>query len=159
MSNAKESKISTKESHVDEDDIDLPEVVNKRVKALKKIQYDLTKLEVEFFKEIHALDYKYHNLQVPMFEKRATIVQGDYEPTDDESEWHSVDEDEADPDPKNKSKMDELKDVQGIPDFWLIIFKNVRILREMIQPYDEPILKHLKDVKLITKNDPIVSKI
>lgn len=45
----------------------------------------------------------------------------------------------------------------GIPEFWLTIFKNVGILAEMVQEHDEPILKHLIDVKVILlKADPMV---
>lgn len=136
----------------------LPPVVKKRVKALKKLQFDLTKLEAQFFKEVHALECKYHALHVPLFEKRATIVKGEYEPTEEESEWPSDDEVELAEHLKDKVKLEENKDVKGIPDFWLTIFKNVGILREMVQPHDEPILKYLKDIKLIVNDEPMVSK-
>lgn len=50
-----------------------------------------------------------------------------------------------------------LENVSGIPDFWLTIFKNTQMLSEMIQEADEPILKHLIDVKVIFLNEPMVS--
>lgn len=37
--------------------------------------------------------------------------------------------------------------VKGIPDFWYNIFKNVSMLCEMVQEYDEPIIKSLQDIK------------
>lgn len=43
-------------------------------------------------------------------------------------------------------------DVKGIPDFWFNIFRNVSMLSEMMQDYDEPILKALLDIKGWFKN-------
>jgi len=45
---------------------------------------------------------------------------------------------------------------KGIPDFWLVIFKNVGILAEMVQEHDEPILKHLKDIVVTLTDKPMV---
>ncbi|NEU33483.1 NAP domain-containing protein, partial [bacterium LRH843] len=43
-----------------------------------------------------------------------------------------------------------------IPEFWLTIFHNVALLNEMVQPHDEPILKHLQDIKVeFLKADPM----
>ena len=47
---------------------------------------------------------------------------------------------------------------QGIPEFWLTVCKNVDLLAEMIQEHDEPILKHLTDIKVnFTESQPEVS--
>lgn len=126
----------------------LPVGIKNRVKALKKIQFDMTKIEAENFKEIHSLECKFHELHVPDYEKRAAIIKGDYEPSDEESLFHSDGEGDA-------AGGDE--DVKGIPNFWLTIFANVRILRDMVQPYDVPILKHLMDIKLFIKEEPMVN--
>uniref|UniRef100_A0A2K6N2Y6 Nucleosome assembly protein 1 like 1 n=1 Tax=Rhinopithecus bieti TaxID=61621 RepID=A0A2K6N2Y6_RHIBE len=40
------------------------------------------------------------------------------------------------------------EDPKGIPEFWLTVFKNVDLLSDMVQEHDEPILKHLKDIKV-----------
>ncbi|CAH0561013.1 unnamed protein product [Brassicogethes aeneus] len=135
----------------------LPTVVKRRLKALKNLQFENTKLEAEFFKEVHDLECKYHLLHTPLFEKRNNIVNGTYEPVDDECQWPSEDEAELSEDLKDKVKLEDKdnKDVKGIPDFWLTIFRNVSILSEMVQSHDEPILKHLKDIKLICKENPM----
>lgn len=44
---------------------------------------------------------------------------------------------------------------KGIPEFWLTIFKNVDLLAEMVQDYDEPILKHLVDIQLKFHDEPM----
>ena len=50
-------------------------------------------------------------------------------------------------------KKDE--DMKGVPEFWLTIFKNVDLLADMMQEHDEPILKHLTDIKVHYKESPM----
>ncbi len=54
----------------------LPAPVKRRLKALKKIQFEATKIEAKFYEEIHALEVKYHQMYTPLYEKRATITKG-----------------------------------------------------------------------------------
>merc|ERR1712071_132250 len=137
----------------------LPAVVQKRIKALKNIQLEITNVESEFFKEVHALECKYQSSYEPLFEKRATITKGDYEPTEEESTW-TLDDDDGELSEEMKSKAileGEKKDEEskGIPEFWLTIFKNVDLLADMMQEHDEPILKHLIDIKVQYKENPM----
>ncbi|CAG9854139.1 unnamed protein product [Phyllotreta striolata] len=138
----------------------LPPVVKRRIKALKKMQLETTNIEARFFKEVHDLECKYHKLYTPFYEKRNKIVNGQYEPNDEESQWPSDDEELTEA-IKEKLKLEEAKDVdikkdmKGIPDFWLTIFRNVCLLSEMVQPHDVPILKHLVDIKTIIKENPM----
>ena len=91
---------------------------------------------------------------------------GEYEPNDDECDWPSDEEDEelAD-DMKDKAKLEdektkkeaEEKDVKGVPEFWLTIFKNVDMLQEMVQEGDEPVLKKLQDITVTFSEKPMVS--
>jgi len=145
----------------------LPAPVKKRLKALKKVQLETTKLEAKFYEEVHQLECKYHQLYTPLYEKRAQITKGDYEPNEDECDWPSDDEEsdladdvkdkvkvkeesEGDKEKKAKengdSKMDE--DVKGVPEFWLTIFKNIEMIQDMVQDHDEPALAALNDVKV-----------
>merc|ERR1719341_1210239 len=102
----------------------LPAPVKKRIKALKKIQLEATKIEAQFYEEVHLLECKYHEKFGPLYTKRATITKGDYEPNEDECEWPSDSEEEAE---------EEDKDIKGIPSFWLTIFKNVEMIADMVQ--------------------------
>ena len=92
---------------------------------------------------------------------------GDYEPNDEECEWPSDEEDEDLPeevkekmkveDEKAKKDVEEGKDVKGVPEFWLTIFKNVDMLQEMVQEYDEPVLQKLTDITVTFSEAPMVS--
>lgn len=144
----------------------LPPAVKRRIKSLKKLQLEATNIEAKFFKEVHDLECKYHRLYVPLYEKRNTIVNGSYEPTEEESQWPSDDEEDLPNALKEKASIKETngkeeektdKDEKGIPEFWLTIFRNCNLLSEMVQPHDVPILNHLADIKTICKEEPMVS--
>jgi nucleosome assembly protein 1-like 1 len=149
----------------------LPKEVKRRIKALKKLQNEVINIEAEFYKEVNALELKYAPKYSQLFEKRKDILTAKREPTDDECDWPS-DEEEDDKDEEKlapESQQAELKekaivegakdaggdadkkqeDVKGIPSFWLTIFKNVDLLSEMVQDHDEPILSHLQDIKVV----------
>ncbi|XP_065070800.1 nucleosome assembly protein 1-like 1 [Rhopilema esculentum] len=157
----------------------LPASVKRRVNALKNIQVEYAHIEGKFYKEVHALEMKYAEVFKPLYDKRKSIVAGEYEPTDEEAIWvdpsgEDEDEEKAEEEKKdddntkvkeNKSEAEKLaeelkekvdldedkkeEDVKGINEFWLTAMKNVELLSEMIQPHDEPILGHLTDIKLI----------
>jgi len=145
----------------------LPKSIKRRIHALKNLQVASSKVEAKFYEEVHELERKYASLYQPLFDKRCNIVSGGYEPTEEECEWESDEEDEdeefggdkvkkVDETGKDEVKcaaieMENLKtddSSQGIPSFWLTIFKNVPLLEEMIQDHDEPILEKLKDIKV-----------
>jgi len=143
----------------------LPAPVKRRLKALKKIQLESTKIEAKFYEEVHKLECKYHELYKPLYEQRVKITKGDYEPNDDECGWPSDEEDEDLPeevkekmkveDEKAKKDVEEGKDVKGVPEFWLTIFKNVDMLQEMVQEYDEPVLQKLTDITVTFSEAPM----
>jgi len=157
----------------------LPAPVKRRLKALKKIQLESTKIEAKFYEEVHKLECKYHELYQPLYQKRSTITKGEYEPNDDECQWPSDDEGDAKPvnkhiyfsddedlakdmkdkakleDEKTKNTADQEKDAKGVPDFWLTIFKNVDMLQEMVQEADEPVLSKLTDITVTFSETPM----
>uniref|UniRef100_H2RPU0 Nucleosome assembly protein 1-like 1 n=1 Tax=Takifugu rubripes TaxID=31033 RepID=H2RPU0_TAKRU len=138
----------------------LPKVVKRRVNALKNLQVKCAHIEAKFYEEVHELERKYAALYQPLFDKRSDIVKATYEPTDEECEWKADEEQELtvsmqiDDEMKEKAKVEDEKkdeekeDPKGIPEFWLTVFKNVDLLSDMLQEHDEPILKHLQDIKV-----------
>ncbi|XP_025956088.2 nucleosome assembly protein 1-like 1 isoform X2 [Dromaius novaehollandiae] len=131
----------------------LPKVVKRRVNALKNLQVQCAQIEAKFYEEVHELERKYAALYQPLFDKRSEIINAIYEPTEEECEWKADVEEEIS-EMKEKAKLEEEKkdeekeDPKGIPEFWLTVFKNVDLLSDMVQEHDEPILKHLKDIKV-----------
>uniref|UniRef100_A0A8B9X221 Nucleosome assembly protein 1-like 1 n=1 Tax=Bos mutus grunniens TaxID=30521 RepID=A0A8B9X221_BOSMU len=120
----------------------LPRVVKKQVNALKNLQVKCAQIEAKFYEEVHDLERKY------------AIINAIYEPTEEECEWKPDEEDEISEELKEKAKIEDEKkdeekeDPKGIPKFWLTVFKNIDLLSDMVQEHDEPILKHLKDIKV-----------
>merc|ERR1712241_199687 len=144
----------------------LPAPVKRRLKALKKIQLESTKIEAKFYEEVHKFECKYHEMYLPLYEKRSKITKGEHEPNDDECNWPSDDDEEDEElagDMKDKAKLEDEKskkeatekDVKGVPDFWLTIFKNVDMLQEMVQEADEPVLSKLTDITVTFSESPM----
>uniref|UniRef100_A0A8C6RTK3 Nucleosome assembly protein 1-like 1 n=1 Tax=Nannospalax galili TaxID=1026970 RepID=A0A8C6RTK3_NANGA len=107
----------------------------------KTFQVKCAQIEAKFYEE-------------PLFNKRFEIINAIYEPTEEECDWKPDEEDEVSEELKEKAKIEDKKkdeekeDPKGIPEFWLTVFKNVDLLSDMVQKHDEPILKHLKDIKV-----------
>jgi len=149
----------------------LPPIVKRRIKALKKLQLQYTEMEADFYKEVHALEVKYDKMHQTLYDKRGKVVNATHEPTDEEADYPSDDDDEDEKDlskeMEEKAKIEEKEkpeeskvhdmdeNTKGIPEFWLTIFKNVDLLAEMVQDYDEPILKNLTDILLKFHDEPM----
>jgi hypothetical protein len=93
----------------------LPEVAQKRVKALKNLQLDFLKHECEFFTEVYQLERKYQEKYQAISDKRKQILIGEYEPTDAESQFKSDDEEEDEADPL--MIQERLKSMKSLPQF------------------------------------------
>ncbi|KAL7813509.1 hypothetical protein V8C26DRAFT_405417 [Trichoderma gracile] len=132
----------------------LPAPVRRRVSGLRAIQKDHAKLEAEFQEEVLQLEKKYFAKFTPLYEKRAAIVNGKVEPTEEEVKRGDEDEDEsnqeqAEPAGEVSQPTDEVaENVKGIPEFWLSAMKNQVTLAEMITDRDEAALKHLVDIRM-----------
>jgi len=136
----------------------LPKPVQRRVKALKKLQSAMVDVEAKFYEEVHELECKYAAQYQPLYDRRKDVVTGGVEPTDSDCEWPS-DEEEEEELAEGVEKVDLNGDDKdsgkaagpGVPGFWLTIFKNVDMLAEMVQEHDEPILEHLNDIQITFK--------
>ena len=132
----------------------LPAPVRRRVAGLKGVQKEHAKLEAEFQEEVLALEKRFFAKFTPLYEKRAKIVNGQSEPSEEEVKAGEEDEEEeeAEEAEKVKKETDEAAgsagaDVKGIPEFWLSAMKNSS-LAETITDRDEEALKHLTDIRM-----------
>ncbi|KAI1636924.1 NAP-domain-containing protein [Biscogniauxia mediterranea] len=128
----------------------LPAPVRRRVAGLKGIQKDHSKLEAEFQEEVLQLEKKYFAKFTPLYEKRAEIVNGKAEPTDEQVKAGEEDnEEDAESKAENPEKPAETaENVPGIPEFWLSAMKNQISLAEMITDRDEEALRSLVDIRM-----------
>lgn len=125
----------------------LPTPVRRRVAGLKGVQKEHSKLEAEFQEEVLELEKKYFAKFTPLYQKRAKIVNGEVEPT--EEEIRSGEEDDEEHDAEQAEKSDETAEkISGIPEFWLSAMKNQVSLAEMITDRDEAALKDLTDIQM-----------
>jgi nucleosome assembly protein 1-like 1 len=130
----------------------LPPVVRRRVAGLKGIQKEHAKLEAQFQEEVLELEKKYFGKFTPLYERRATIVNGGVEPTAEEveagKEDEEEDEEEQTKEAEEKKEEEEGEPTNGIPEFWLSAMKNQISLAEMITERDEEALKQLTDIRM-----------
>jgi nucleosome assembly protein 1-like 1 len=125
----------------------LPAPVRRRVAGLKGVQKEHSKLEAQFQEEVLELEKKYFAKFTPLYQKRAQIVNGAAEPTDEEIKAGEEDEEEQDA-TESAEKEEAASDVKGIPEFWLSAMKNQISLAEMITDRDEAALKDLVDIQM-----------
>lgn len=129
----------------------LPVSVRRRVAGLKGVQKEHAKLEAQFQEEVLELEKKYFAKFTPLYQRRATIVNGGVEPTDEEVEaGKKEEEEEGAKEGGEEPKKEEEQEISmsGIPEFWLSAMKNQISLAEMITERDEQALKHLVDVRM-----------
>jgi len=144
----------------------LPQPIKQRIHALKRLQLDSLKVEQTFHKDVLALEAKMAADQKTINDRRKKIVDGDYEPTGEETEWASdfySDNDDEDVEKVTKDMnkaaisqqnngdtkevvVNEYEDCKGIPRFWLTVFENVTMLNSAVQERDRPILEFLTDI-------------
>ncbi|CAD6439653.1 1b5c7c4f-d892-4209-af1d-2ca0ba4437e5 [Sclerotinia trifoliorum] len=125
----------------------LPTPVRRRVAGLKGVQKEHSKLEAEFQEEVLELEKKYFAKFTPLYQKRAKIVNGEVEPTEEEIKSGEEEDEEHDAEPAEK--VDESAEkIAGIPEFWLSAMKNQVSLAEMITDRDEAALKDLTDIQM-----------
>lgn len=128
----------------------LPTPVRRRVAGLKGVQKEHAKLEGEFQEEVLQLEKKYFAKYTPLYEKRARIVNGTAEPTENEVKAGEQDE-EGEGDDASKAETaggQAVEGMVGIPEFWLSAMKNQVSLAELITDRDEPALKLLTDIRM-----------
>jgi nucleosome assembly protein 1-like 1 len=126
----------------------LPAPVRRRVDGLKGIQKDHAKLEAEFQEEVLQLEKKYFAKFTPLYEKRAKIVNGNTEPTEDEVEKGKAEDEEEDEADEKKEESTSTEEMKGIPEFWLSAMKNSISLAELITDRDEEALRSLTDIRM-----------
>ena len=140
----------------------LPAHVKRRLTGLKGLQAEYSKIELQFQEEILRLEKEYLTKYLPLYKRRAEIVNGLTEPNaqeieagiaaeEEEEEDEEDDDDEetmADEVPKQEEELTSSSYIKGVPEFWLTAMKNMRALADMITSKDEEVLRYLTDIRL-----------
>ncbi|KAI5849358.1 nucleosome assembly protein [Morchella snyderi] len=136
----------------------LPPAVRRRIAGLKGVQKEHSKIEADFQEEVLQLEKKYFAKFTPLYQKRAKIVNGTLEPSEDEVKAGKADDEEEDDDEEKEDVKTEDKkdaeDLKGVPEFWLSAMKNHLSLAETITDRDEAALKHLTDIRMTYLDRP-----
>jgi len=120
--------------------LSLPKPVQKRVRALQNVNEKRAELHKKFLDERRAIELKYQAQYLPLYAKRADIVNGRTEPTAEE----------VGPDaPALVASGEGGEAVSGIPHFWLKAMQNNDEVAEAITEADEKILEHLEDIQSV----------
>lgn len=137
----------------------LPATVRRRITGLRGLQKEHSKLEAQFQEEVLQLEKKYFAKFTPLYEKRAKIVNGLEEPTEEEVAAGTEPEPEQETDDKKLIKENEREEEvaeipKGIPEFWLSSMKNNTLLAGTMTERDEAALKYLTDIRLSYLDTP-----
>lgn len=93
---------------------------NDRINTLKNLQILYNQCESHYLKRVYELEYKFHRQCSDLFDRRRTIINGTYEPTDDECRLQT---DSIEPIERTQNE----NETHGIPSFWLQTLKQVRL--------------------------------
>jgi nucleosome assembly protein 1-like 1 len=122
---------------------DLPPVVRRRVDALANLHKQYLAVQKQYQAEVAELEKKYAKLYDPILDKRAQVISGAHEPTDEESKYERKLE-EGD---KLREAKPEDAEIKGIPQFWLASMQNNPMVGDAITENDEEALSYLRDVR------------
>jgi nucleosome assembly protein 1-like 1 len=98
--------------------------------------------------EVLQLEKKYFAKFTPLYEKRAKVVKGIEEPSEEEVDAGKEEDEEEEKDDAANSGEKPAENMKGIPEFWLSAMKNQVSLAELITDRDEAALKHLTDIRM-----------
>jgi len=124
---------------------ELPPVVRRRVDALQNLHKQYLDVQKAYQAEVRELEKKYNKQFEPILNKRAQVVSGAQEPTEEEAKFERTLEEGA----KLREAKPEDASIKGIPQFWLTVMQNNRMVSESIFENDEEALKALTDVRII----------
>ncbi|XP_037928400.1 nucleosome assembly protein 1-like 4 [Teleopsis dalmanni] len=129
-----------------------PQAIQNRVTVLKNVQLEHIDADSEFFKEMNNLEVKYAAKSQKFYEKRFEIISGKFDPPKQEPKWKEFDTIDtiANGDYSFEEVLNEYKisnDAIGIPNFWFTVLRNVDVIAHLIQEHDEPVMKHLVDIR------------
>uniref|UniRef100_A0A0X3PZU2 Nucleosome assembly protein 1 n=1 Tax=Schistocephalus solidus TaxID=70667 RepID=A0A0X3PZU2_SCHSO len=117
-----------------------------RVKSLQVLHKQRAAMQMEFQKELYALEFKYSKLYATSYQQQRNIV---YERslTEEEEENTKVVKGVGDGNSKITSGCPKSLNIAGIPNYWLTVFRNCPITSSLLTENDAAVLEYLVDIK------------
>lgn len=136
-------------------------VATKRINALKNLQLQIVEAEKKLNDEVSQLECKHSAVFDTLYAKREKIINGEYEPSDEEAKWEykSSGSDETEQNGGGEqskklkaamaaaSSMSSSSDERGLPGFWLKVIESANATKIMVHEHDRPIMAFLRDVR------------
>lgn len=130
-----------------------------RLQALKMLQREYVRVEMDFHRHFYALDMEYQQKRQEIYERRKDIINGNGDCP--ETVPPEIVNDVMEAMKKlhlDKHFTDETKTIEkGIPNFWLQTIKNCTHNDDLIHECDEEALSYLLDIKVTLINEPDLS--
>lgn len=130
----------------------LPNCIRRRLLALLKLQKQLVETDVEFHRRLFDLEREFNEKRQTNYAKRAGIINGDYEPNDEDSNLDFLVSDVVKSSLQISNEENDAPAIKGIPNFWSETLNNSTMVD--IHECDRTVLKHLTDIQLALSNDP-----
>lgn len=156
----------------------MPKEVQNRFKVLKVLSDKRSKLSDQFEEEIKALDAKIAAKKKPLYDQRKQIISGElkdfaqftekfdttHKKLQEEcalivtkkaaDEKKKEGEEAKDAEELKTVDVENLKGVEGVPDFWFRSLKNNQMIWELVKEKDEEILKFVRHIESEKTDEP-----
>lgn len=125
-----------------EEEAPYPTCVRRRLLAVLKLQQELVETDAEFHRRLFELESEFNGRRQQIYAKRASIIHGEYEPKDEDSNIDFLPPEAVSP------TKDDTEDppVKGIPNFWREALNNSSLTG--IFECDRSALQYLYDIML-----------
>ncbi|KAI3379396.1 hypothetical protein SNEBB_010464 [Seison nebaliae] len=143
----------------------MPNKVRRRINAAKKLAMEFAHKEVAFHKKVHVLEKEFGDEIQSLFNKRADILNGVIDPTDEECEVAeqysplkilTEEEDKCQADGFNIDQVRRynlLMNSENIKGFWMDVLCSHPFTTEFVYHHDIAPLSYLKDIRSIWINE------
>lgn len=111
------------------------------------------KYDAEFHRGVYDLERNFQSKHDSVFQKRMDIINGNYEPNDEECKLSGMELDKT----MVPAEGQQMDCPAGIPSFWLVVLKNVGEISSMIYEHDEEALRYLVDIRAFSMPSPNLS--
>jgi len=123
----------------------------KTLNDLRDLHKQHDEIEKQYREEWNELKTKYQKLKDPIYRKRYSVLTKKDESTVPSDGTTQASQDDSQAPDSDKTQDKEETDVHigtaGLPKFWLTALKNHRLLADMIETHDEPVLAYLEDIQ------------